>query len=159
MSVLDPFEVFEIELWALPQYQNVRKSNTRKWQPAKEHLEALEYSVFAFLIDQSQFNVILNEKNPPLKSRIDLPPSVRKRIVSNAVFELRRHPDSRLARRALIISRLAQVISEREVKHGLRRVLVAQAKRLAWLAERRFESLGGAALVETESEPETTDEA
>ena len=48
--------------------------------------------------------------------------------------------------------RLAQVISERKVQGGLRRVLLTQAKRLQWLASRRFEALGGAALVEAEGE-------
>ncbi len=46
------------------------------------------------------------------------------------------HPDFRIARRALILSRLAQVISERKVQGGLRRVLLAQ-KRLQWLSARR----------------------
>ena len=53
---------------------------------------------------------------------------------------------------ALILSRLAQVISERKVQGGLRRVLLTQAKRLRWLASRRFEALGGAASVEAEGE-------
>lgn len=57
---------------------------------------------------------------------------MRGRIVSERVRELRSHPDFRIARRSLIISRLAQVISER--KGGLRRVLLTQAKRLKWLA-------------------------
>ena len=62
--------------------------------------------------------------------------------------ELRSHPDSRMARRALIISRLSQVIAERQVKGGLRRVLLTQARRMQWLAERRFAELGGEASVE-----------
>ena len=76
---------------------------------------------------------------------------MRGRIVSDRVFELRSHPDFRIARRALIISRLAQVISERKVQGGLRRVLQTQARRLQWLTERRFEALGGAQSVEVES--------
>jgi hypothetical protein len=42
------------------------------------------------------------------------------------------------------------VISERKVQGGLRRVLLTQAKRLQWLAHRRYEALGGAASVEKE---------
>jgi hypothetical protein len=61
-------------------------------------------------------------------------------------------PDYRLARRALILSRLAQVISERKVQGGLRRVLLTQAKRLQWLAARRYDALGGAASVAREGE-------
>ena len=60
----------------------------------------------------------------------------------------------RIARRALTISRLAQVISERQIKQGLRRVLQVQAKRLEWLARQRYEALGGEGSVEVESDPE-----
>jgi hypothetical protein len=49
-------------------------------------------------------------------------------------------------------ARLAQVISERKVQGGLRRVLLTQAKRLRWLASRRFQALGGAVSVEAEGE-------
>jgi hypothetical protein len=56
------------------------------------------------------------------------------------VSDLRSHRDFRLARRALILSRLAQVISERKVQGGLRRVLLTQAKRLQWLAARRYDA-------------------
>ena len=77
---------------------------------------------------------------------------MRGRIVSKRVFELRSHPDFRLARRALILARLAQVISERKVQGGLRRVLLTQAKRLQWLAARRYHALGGAASVLSEND-------
>jgi hypothetical protein len=60
----------------------------------------------------------------------------------------RSHPDFRLARRALILSRL----SERKVQGGLRRLLLTQAKRLQWLALRRYDALGGAASVAREGE-------
>ena len=74
---------------------------------------------------------------------MDEPPSVREKVVSQEVYVIRSHPDTRIARRALIISRLAQVISERRVQGSLRRVLLVQAKRLQWLAQRRFDALGG----------------
>ena len=54
----------------------------------------------------------------------------------------------------LIISRLAQVISERKVQGGLRRVLLTQAKRIEWLASRRYQALGGAASVAVEDDTE-----
>ncbi len=60
----------------------------------------------------------------------------------------------RTARRALIISRLAHVIAERKVQGGLSRVLLTRAKRLQWLAERRYEALGGAASVAEEGADE-----
>jgi hypothetical protein len=144
MSVLDPFEVFDIEVWPLPQFQTIPGKDLA----ARGHLDALERKITHQAIERSQFKAILNEKDPPSGPlEVDLPTSYRGRIVSDRVFGLRSHPDFRLARRALILSRLAQVISERKVQGGLRRVLLVQAKRLQWLASRRFEALGGAASV------------
>jgi hypothetical protein len=149
MSVLDPFEVFEIEVWPLAQFEGTPRSDG----VARAHLDALERLITEQAVGGSQFKAILNEKDPPAGSTAVTPPrSYRARIVSDRVFELRSHPDFRIARRALIISRLAQVISERQVKGGLRRVLLTQAKRLQWLAERRYEGLGGAASVEQEGD-------
>jgi hypothetical protein len=149
MSVLDPFEVFEIEVWPLPQFQ----TTPGKDPDARRHLDALERLITDQAVDGSKFKAILNEKDPPPgRLAVTAPPSHRGRIVSERVHELRSHPDFRIARRALIISRLAQVISERKVQGGLRRVLQTQAKRLQWLAERRYEALGGAATVETEGD-------
>ncbi len=95
----------------------------------------------------------MNEKAPPVGDLVvTAPTSLRARLVSDRVYQLRSHPDFRIARWALTISRLAQVISEREVQGGLRRVLLTQAKRLQWLAARRYEALGGAASVPKESD-------
>jgi len=151
MSVLDPFEVFEIEVWPLPHLQDAPRTDAA----ARQHLDALERLITERAIENSQFKAILNEKDPPPgRMAVEAPTSVRGRIVSERVFELRSHPDFRLARRALILSRLAQVISERKVQGGLRRVLLTQAKRLQWLAARRYEALGGAASVAAENEDE-----
>ncbi len=99
----------------------------------------------------SAFTAVLNEKDPPAPTVVvEKPPSLRYCLVSEDVHRIRSHPDFRIARRALIISRLAQVISERKVQGGLRRVLLTQAKRLQWLAERRYTALGGDASVEKE---------
>lgn len=149
MSVLDPFEVYEIEVWPLPEFQATDKSN----RLARLHLDALERLITQKAVEGSKFKAILNEKDPPPGDlAVEAPPSYRAKIVSDRVFELRSHPDFRIARRALIISRLAQVISERKVQGGLRRVLLTQAKRIQWLAERRYEALGGAASVAVESD-------
>jgi hypothetical protein len=40
----------------------------------------------------------------------------------------------------------------REMAQGGERVLLTQAKRLQWLAQRRFDALGGAASVRAEGE-------
>ncbi|MBZ9986700.1 GIY-YIG nuclease family protein [Mesorhizobium sp. BH1-1-5] len=152
MSVLDPFEVAEIEVWPLPQFEGVNKKHP-DFRMANAALDALEHAVFTRLRRESKFGAILNEKDPPSPTvGINEPPSVRGSIVSDTIRELRSHPDTRLARRSMIVSKLAQVISEREVKMGLRRVLVTQTKRLHWLAKRRFEALGGDSKVEAGSE-------
>lgn len=150
MSVLDPFEVYEIEVWPLPDFQ--KSMSKAEKEAAKAHLNALESLVYKGAIEKSEFKAVLNEKDPPPPTvEVTLPKSFRMKIVSDEVYRLRSHPDFRIARRALIISRLAQVISERKVQGGLRRVLLTQAKRLQWLADRRYAALGGAASVEQKS--------
>lgn len=149
VSVLDPFEVFEIEVWPLPQFEKTSKADVS----AKAHLDALEHLVYDTAVTNSNFKAVLNEKDPPAPSiAITAPPSLRYRIVSDVVHKIRSHPDFRTARRALILSRLAQVIAERKVQGGLRRVLLIQSKRLQWLADRRYHALGGAASVETKTD-------
>lgn len=138
MSVLDPFEVCEIEVWPLPQFQNINATDVA----AKAHLDALEYLVYQEAINASKFKAVLNEKKPPEPiMSVSKPKSFRYKLVSEAVFKIRSHPDFRIARRSLIISRLAQVISERRVPAGLRLVMLTQAKRLQWLANRRYDAL------------------
>lgn len=161
MSVLDPFEVYEIEVWPLPELQGVSKPRERSgprwdaWLAAVDTLNCLERAVHDRAIEASQFQAILNEKDPPpAKAEVEPPPSLRACVVSPEVYAIRSHPDFRNARRALIISRLAQVIAERKVQGGLRRVLLTQAKRLQWLAQRRYDALGGAASVEQGGEDE-----
>lgn len=137
MSVLDPFEVCHIEVWPLPQFQNIKKDSPLA-KEAKTHLNALEFAIFQKCIEQSVFKAVLNEKEPPAPTiTIQSPASFRGKTVSEEVSRLRDHPDLRIARRALVMARLAQIISERKVQKGLRRVLLIQAERLRWLAERR----------------------
>ncbi|SUW14715.1 GIY-YIG nuclease family protein [Brevundimonas sp. 357] len=151
MSVLDPFEVFEVELWPLPNLQDANRSDI----DARQHLDALERLITEQAVEASEFKAILNEKDPPPgRLAVEPPASVRGRIVSDRVFELRSHPDFRIARRAQVLARLAQVISERKVQGGLRRVLLTQAKRLQWLAARRYDALGGEASVPNEGDVE-----
>lgn len=109
-------------------------------------------------MEKSKFQAILNEKDPPLpRVKIEIPTSLRARIVSDEVLELRGHSDVRIARRAQIISRLTQTISERDVNIGLRRALVTQAERLRRLSSDRFFELGGEAAVP--KGPEDEDES
>jgi len=148
MSVLDPFEVFEIEVFPLPDFDELRKSHP-EFSTAKAELNRLELEVFNACIEASEFKRILNEQDPAaVPTTGKLPRSYRARIVSDEVAKIRSHPDTRIARRAQTIARLAQTISERQVKMGLRRTLLAQALRLNGLAEKRFMDLGGDASVE-----------
>jgi len=154
MSVLDPLEVLSVEVWPLPELQDV-KSGSQMFKIAADKLNALEFAVFEKSLENSEFRAVLNEKDPPVPSkRIKLPQSLRAQVVSDEVVKIRSHPDVRIARRAATLSRLAQVISERQVSKGLRRTLVTQAKRLQWLAERRFKSVAGS-IDEAEETEET----
>jgi hypothetical protein len=154
MSVLDPFEVFEIEVYPLLQYEAINAKH-KDFRNAKQHLDALEFYVHEKAKSQSKFKAVLNEKDPPKPTKkFPVPESVRGRIVSDQVKELRRHADTRTARRAQVIARLSQTIAERQVQVGLRRTLVTQAKRLNWLADERFKAMGGEGAVETSSEAE-----
>ena len=132
MNVLDPFEVAEIEMWP---FWDLESSLVR------ETLNSAEFTVYRMMLENSVFTAVLNEAPVPPAPTIDMPPSVRKRIVPSPIFERRLHPDVRVARRATTIAKLAQVISERQVRPGLRNTLLTQARRLEYLAARRLEEL------------------
>lgn len=137
MNVLDPLEVHTIEVWPLPEFQDQSAGNAQ----AVAHLNALEYAVFQRLLGQSEFNAVLNEKDPPAPTvPVEIPQSISGRVVSDVVSQLRDHPDLRIARRAMTLAKLAQVVSERKVQRGLRKTLLAQAKRLQSLAQRRYDN-------------------
>lgn len=140
MSVLDPFEVCYVEVWPLPEFEG----RAGKDKEAKAYLDALEFAIFEKCVHESAFKAILNEKEPPTPT-VDavIPPSYRGKIVTDELSKLRDHPDLRIARRALVMARLAQVIAERKVAKGLRRALLTQAERLRWLAEQRFANTAG----------------
>lgn len=145
MSVLDPHEVYSIEVWPLPQYQTVTKRDAGQWAGACAHLNNLEAAVYLRCVSESAFNAVLNEKLPVATAEIELPRGYAGVVISRAVGELRDHPDIRIARRAATIARLASIISERSVKAGLRRTLSVQAKRLSHLADERFASFAAQA--------------
>jgi GIY-YIG catalytic domain. len=139
MNVLDPFEVAEIEVWPLWQLQGRDKDD----REAKKRLNAAEYTVFQRVLDESSFGAVLNEGNIVPTQLLELPPSVRGCIIPEELYEQRKHPDVRIARRATTIAALARVISEREVSKGLRRTLVTQARRLERLATVRYNEISG----------------
>lgn len=144
MRVLDPYEIRIVEMWPLFELEGTPKANP----DAKLLLNRLERTVYERALSLSKFGVILNEKIPPdvpLLDEEDLPSPFRFPLVKDEVFAERNHPDNRIARRAETIGRLAAVIRERgEVSVGLRRVLVVQAVRLAWLGAQRLAEAEGA---------------
>lgn len=137
MRILDTFEVAELEMW--PLWDLAEPPVDGGVDARQSQLDAAEYTAYLLAIDESQFRAILNEKIPPLSEPITLPRSYRVKLISDETREERGHPDTRIARRAETISRLAAVAHERgEVSDGLRRVLVIQAVRLAYLAAVRL---------------------
>lgn len=135
MRILDVFEVAEMELWPLWEMEG----RAGKDPEAKALLNAAEYSAYLQAIENSRFRAILNEKIPPVSDDMALPPSRRFVLVSVQARLERGHADVRIARRAETLSRLAAVAYERgEVSVGLRRVLVIQAVRLAYLSAVRL---------------------
>lgn len=137
MSVLDPFEVYKIVVYPLPEFEAVSTKDLK----AKLHLNALESLIYSEAIKKSKFGAILNEKEPPKPRVVVLAPeSYEGVVVSSEVRKIREHPDVRIARRTQTISRLAMIISQRRVKKGLRKVLHVQALRLEWLARKRLEN-------------------
>lgn len=131
MNVLDPFEVAEIEVW--PIYPGGLSK-----EKISSLLHATEYTVFEKVLRESQLKAVLNEKDIPTAHLVKLPESFRARIIPESIYEHRKHPDVRIARRANTIASLARVISERDVSKGLRRTLLTQARRLERLARQRL---------------------
>lgn len=141
MRILDVFEVAQVEVFPLWDLQGV----SRKDGDARRALDSLEYSVYCHAIEESRFKAILNEKIPPVSPILDtLPPSLRFNLIDGSTRAERGHLDIRIERRAETISRLSSVARERgEVSDGLRRVLVIQAVRLAYLAAVRLAHVEG----------------
>jgi hypothetical protein len=144
--ILDPFEVADVELWSVPDIREATKPDdpTRPATTAQKRklLDPFEFTVYRQLEENSTFHAVLNEGVIRPSFPVTLPPSVRGRIIPDELWEDRKHSDTRIARRAATISRLSQMIAEREVSSGMRRTLLLQARRLASLAERRIQELG-----------------
>ena len=140
MRVLDIFEVAEMRLWPLWNLEGLSASD----KAAKAELDTMEYTAYLEAIRASRFKAILNEKIPPKSPPTVLPPSETFTLISAETRKNLGHPDTRIARRSDTISRLAAVVHERgEVSDGLRRVLVIQAVRLAYLTAERLAQAEG----------------
>jgi hypothetical protein len=130
--VLDPFEVLEVEVWPLFDAEGMPKDEK------KAFVDAAEYAVYTLALDGSKFKAVLNEGVIPPAELVELPQSFRGRIIPDDLYEDRKHPDVRIARRAQTVASLARLIAERVVKKGIRTTLLVQAKRLEALASARL---------------------
>ncbi len=159
MNVLDPFEVADIEVYPFYDLKTPRAGESGKdhKQRVDLTLDRAEYTVYRKVLEESALGAVLNEKEIKVREPVELPKPFRGRIVPDETYELNKHPDTRIARRAKTISELARVVSERKVSPGLRRALLVQARRLELLAARRLEELGIA--VSAEEPAEETEEA
>jgi len=137
MNVLDPFEVAYIEIWPLDDLVYKLGKDEKK-----AFLDQAEYTVFQKVLRESALAAVLNEKEMAPRSEVKLPASHKQRIVPDSIYHQRKHPDVRIARRAITIANLARVISERDVSDGLRRTLLTQARRLERLTSQRAQELG-----------------
>lgn len=149
MSVLDPVEVAEVEVWPFD-------LTGRSKGEIEQTLASAEYTVKTKVITASKLGFVLNEKDIPTAKEIELPKSYRHRIVPSPIYEARQHPDIRIAQRAATIADLAKIIVERKVKKGLRRTLHLQAVRLQTLAKERLDQI--AEPIEVEGGEEETGE-
>ena len=132
MNVLDPFEVAEVEVYPFYQLESRAPGETADdyKRRVKGTLAAAEYMMFQKVLRESALGAVLNEADIPPRAPIDLPASIRTRIIPDDIYELRKHPDIRIARRATTVANLARVISER--------TLLTQARRLERLAAQRL---------------------
>ncbi len=140
MNVLDPFEVADIEVYAFHDLEKPQngESDADYKNRVKETLGSAEYTVFQRVLKASVLGAVLNEADIAKRAEVNLPSPFKGRIIPDDLFEQRKHPDIRIARRANTIANLAKVISEREVSGGLRRTLLTQARRLELLANTRL---------------------
>ncbi len=155
--ILDPFEVAHVAMWSLPSIAAAKNPNdpTKAASAAekKKLLLPYEFAVYKSLEAESRFHAVLNEGLIQAVSPVPpLPAAVLGRIIPDELWDDRKHSDIRIARRAATISRLSQMISEREVSAGMRRTLRLQAQRLEWLASERIREIG----IE---QPDPTDDA
>jgi hypothetical protein len=134
MRMLDVREVAEMELWPLWEYESIR-GRSDGMRAAQQHLDSVEYTVYARSLAQNRLGALLNEKIPPVRKIVELPPSRRFALLDHETREEWGAPAVRIARRAATLERLTDVMLNRgAVSDGLRRVVVVQAARLTQLA-------------------------
>jgi len=88
MNVLDPFEVAYIEVWPLDALMSGLPKKGKK-----ALLDQAEYTVFQKVLRESALGAVLNEKEMAPRNEIQLPQSHKQRIIPDAIYKQRRHPD------------------------------------------------------------------
>ena len=83
MSVLDPFEVAEIEMWP---FWDLSASE------ASTLLDRAEFTVYQQALENSQFNAILNEVEIPDTGTVPMPPSTKAEIFDQVPTATARAP-------------------------------------------------------------------
>lgn len=148
MSVLDPLEVAEIEVWPFwdLEQRDPRTNNSKilDKENAKRLIAAAEYTVYRNVKVKSAVGAVLNEQIPREVEQLELPPSLRRTIIPDDIRERLAHKDTRIAQRADTIARLAKIMTRRDVSLGLRHTLIVQAQRLESLARGRYAEVQGA---------------
>jgi hypothetical protein len=145
MRALDPLEVAELEIWPFWAFQATpARDDQERQREIGDALDAAEYTVYEQLLSKSAHRALLNEKIPKRADPVDLPRSYRFAIVPDSIRERLDHPDTRLARRTQKLAEMAQIFTQRKASLGLRYAMIAQAKRVLALSEKRFEQLKGA---------------
>lgn len=155
--VLDPFEVADVEVFPAWQFEGRRTRD----KEAKTWVDSAEYTLYLKAREGSRFGAVLNEKPVKEAPLVDLPPSLRGRIIPGDVYGRRKHPDIRIARRAYTIANLARIISERKLREpsGLRDTLLVQAQRLEHLVSQRAAEVEAAYPGKAkQTEPDTEDD-
>ncbi len=154
MNVLDPFEVADVEVYPFYELEQPKPGEASAEYNArvKATLGAAEYIVYQEVLRKSALGSVLNEADIPKHEAVVLPELFRGRIVPPGLYERRKHPDVRIARRASTVANLARVISERDVSRGLRRTLLTQARRLELLARQRLNEIAETYPVEESGE-------
>ena len=116
MNVLDPFEVAEIEVFPFLELAHGPKRKTNIIKNESSRLStAPSTRYFQKVLAESALGAVLNEGEIAKQEPIELPESHRCTIIPSELFDRRKHPDVRIARRASTVANLARVISERDV--------------------------------------------
>ena len=145
MGVLDPSDVAYVEVW--PFYRDMTKDE------AARVMSSAEYTVYRHVTENSAARAVLNEKDIPETPLIELPKSIKGRVVPLEMYLSRRHPDLCIERKARAVLALVEVIKGRAVSAGLRRTLHTQVRILERLCGARVDNAASEADSQSLTDP------